>query len=145
MNWLAIATHRFSAAIPAVAWHSPCNTAVLCSALIPDDRAGSNLSNVAATKNREQFLAALITPTAEIAKGHGTVVYGLNDGRTASGTIKSDSEDEVVLVTLRGTTVAVDRSQIDQRSDVTSGMPAIDRVLPARQLRDIVEFLSSSE
>ena len=119
--------------------------AVLCPALIADDRAGSNLSKVAATKNREQFLAALITPTAEIAKGHGTVVYGLNDGRTVPGTIKSDSEDEVVLVTLRGTTVAVDRSQIDQRSDVTSGMPAIDRVLPARQLRDIVEFLSSSE
>jgi quinoprotein glucose dehydrogenase len=92
---------------------------------------GPDLTKIGGTLTREQILEALLEPNARIAPGYGTVSLTLRDGQ---------------VVVMAGTPPAerrVPKSEIAQRSNPVSAMPPMGLILKPREIRDIVEFLST--
>lgn len=107
---------------------------------------GPDLSHVSKEKNREYLLESIIAPNNKIAKGYETITVAMADGKLISGILKSETEKELELAT--GTnqevTIRIDKEEIDDRTEAKSGMPVdLAKVLSKRDLRDLVEFLSS--
>lgn len=106
--------------------------------------AGPDLSKVVErnpTKTREHLLESLVLPSAKIAAGFGTVTLTLSDGRTVGGTLLSEDKGVLVVQTPDGKKVTVQADEIERRSAPLSPMPAVDRTLTTREMRDLIEFL----
>ena len=107
--------------------------------------AGPDLSKVAERSkgDREFLLESLINPHAKLAKGFGTVTVVLEDGKVISGTVASESETTLVLRTSDGKTRDIQIAEIEQRVKPQSPMPPMGDVLTLRELRDVIEYLST--
>ncbi len=92
---------------------------------------------------RTYLLESLLTPSTKIAPGYGTVSFLLTDGTTVGGIIKSENDGLVSIVTPENKTLQLKATDIEQRSEPKSAMPAVDKVLTLRELRDLVEYLST--
>jgi putative heme-binding domain-containing protein len=92
---------------------------------------------------RAYLLESLLTPSARIAPGYGTVTFLLTDGTTVGGIVKSERDGLVEIVTPDNKTLQLKAADIEQRSEPKSAMPAVDKVLSLRELRDLVEYLST--
>jgi putative heme-binding domain-containing protein len=102
---------------------------------------GPNLRGVGGRLDRETILQELVAPNARLSPGYGTVVVTLKNGDRVAGAPKSETDAELVLQT-GDATRTIPKSQIAQRSNA-SPMPPMGGVLSHRQLRDVVEFLST--
>lgn len=108
--------------------------------------AGPDLSAVAHPErnvDRRYLLESMMLPNAKMAKGFGTVTLVLDTGKLVAGTIKDEDADSVTLVTPQNETMRIARDTIDDQSATTSAMPAMTRTLTLRELRDLVEYLST--
>ena len=105
--------------------------------------AGPNLSRISATAERQHLLASLILPNLQIAPGYGSVTLLLADGTSVSGQIKSERDGGIELLTPQGSTLQIKAAEVEERSNPTSAMPPMDKVLTLRDLRDVVEFLAT--
>lgn len=107
--------------------------------------AGPDLSKVAERSkgDRRFLLESLINPHAKLAKGYGTVTVVLEDGKVISGTVDSESETTLVLRTSEGRLREILVSEIEQRVKPKSPMPPVGDVLTLRELRDVIEYLST--
>jgi quinoprotein glucose dehydrogenase len=108
--------------------------------------AGPDLSKVATRypdKTREFFRESLLTPSAKIAPGFGTVTLNLIDGRVVGGTILAEDPKTVTLQTPDGKKLTIPVDEIERRSAATSPMPAVDRTLSPREIRDLIEYLTT--
>jgi quinoprotein glucose dehydrogenase len=114
-----------------------------------DDRGGSagpDLSKVASPErklDRRHLLESIVLPNAKIAKGFGTVSILLEDGRIVVGTIKAEDAVTLALLTPQNKTIRIDRDNVDEQSASTSAMPEMTKTLTLREIRDLVEFLST--
>jgi quinoprotein glucose dehydrogenase len=104
---------------------------------------GPDLTRIGATLTREQLLESLIDPSARVAPGFGIVTVTLEDGETVSGTLREETESHIVVQTADGESRRIDRSQIAERTNAPSAMPSMDRILSRREIRDVVEYLST--
>lgn len=105
---------------------------------------GPDLSFIAREKNREYLLEAITAPSKEIAKGFDSVVLLLKDGRITTGVLKAEDGKEVRLMTPEGTLVTVPKANVEEQVRGKSAMPEdLTKHLQRRELRDLVEFLSS--
>ncbi len=105
---------------------------------------GPNLTKIAATLTREQLLESLIEPNKRIAPGFGTVGITLRNGQRVDGTLRQETETEVVLMV--GDPPAerrVPKSEIAERTNPVSAMPPFGAILKPREIRDLVEALST--
>lgn len=105
---------------------------------------GPELTRIGAILTREQILDSLIEPNKRIAPGYGTVGITLKDGTRVDGTLREETDTEVVVLT--GTPAEpqrIPKSEIAERTDPVSAMPPLGLVLPPRDVRDLVEFLSA--
>ena len=107
--------------------------------------AGPDLSKVAERSkgDREFLLESLINPHAKLAKGYGTVTVVLEDGKVFTGTVASETEATLVLRNSEGKLRDIQVSDIEQRVKPQSPMPPVGDVLTLRELRDIIEYLST--
>ncbi|WP_422928886.1 PVC-type heme-binding CxxCH protein [Singulisphaera sp. PoT] len=105
--------------------------------------AGPDLTKVATRGDREFFLQSMVDPDAKIAPDFGTVLIALTDGRVVNGVLKSETKTELVIETAGGIKVNVPVDQIDERSAPRSAMPKMTTALSPREMRDLVEFLST--
>jgi len=108
--------------------------------------AGPDLSKVATRypeKTREFFLESLLNPGAKIAPGFGTVTLVLADGRTVTGVLAAEDKKALTLQTPDGKKEAIPVGDVERRSAPTSPMPAVDRALTPREVRDLVEYLAT--
>jgi quinoprotein glucose dehydrogenase len=105
--------------------------------------AGPDLSKVAARNDREYLLKSLIDPNAKIAPGFGNVTLVLTTGKTLVGALKSEDQAAVVIEVSEGQRVTVPTAQIDERSAPVSAMPSVAKTLTLREIRDVVEYLST--
>ncbi len=105
--------------------------------------AGPDLTEVAKRGDRVFLLESLIDPHAKIAKGFGTVSFVMADGQVLSGVIESESKDEVVIVTATREKRRLKPADIEERTPPKSAMPGVKDTLPLREIRDLVEFLST--
>lgn len=108
--------------------------------------AGPDLSAVAHPErnvDRRYLLESMILPNAKFAKGFGTVTLVLDTGKLVAGTIKDEDATSLTLVTPLNETIQIARNTIDEQSATTSAMPAMTKALTLREIRDLVEYLST--
>ncbi|HND54485.1 MAG TPA: glucose dehydrogenase, partial [Pirellulaceae bacterium] len=105
--------------------------------------AGPELSQVGGKNPRDHLLESLVTPDAKIAPGFGSVSLILNDGQIVAGVVKSEDAKQITLTQPDGKVRSVSLTEIDERSPPRSLMPPMDRALSLRELRDLVEYLST--
>lgn len=105
---------------------------------------GPALTDVGKRLERQAILESLVAPNAQIAKGFESVVCAMQDGQTHIGVLKSETDDQLQLMNVDGLIVSVPKAQIEERSRGISAMPdKVTQALTKRELRDLVEFLSS--
>jgi quinoprotein glucose dehydrogenase len=104
---------------------------------------GPELTRIGSTLTRPQIVESLLAPNARIAPGYGVVSITLKNGDKADGTLRSESDTEVVLLT--GTPPVerkIAKADIASRTDPVSAMPPLGLILKPREVRDLVEFLA---
>jgi len=105
---------------------------------------GPELTGISAKQPREYLLEAIVDPNRQIAKGFETVVLGLKNGQVLTGIVKAEDGKEVRLMTAEGKQLVVAKADIEERQAGKSPMPEdIMKQLTKRELRDLVEFLST--
>jgi quinoprotein glucose dehydrogenase len=102
---------------------------------------GPDLSSVGTTLTREQLLQALLEPNARIAPGFGTVSVKLKNGTQVDGTLRDETDTHVVL--MAATPQRIPKAEIAERTNPISAMPPMGLILKPREIRDLVEYLSS--
>jgi putative heme-binding domain-containing protein len=107
----------------------------------PGANVGPNLSGVASRLQREQLLEALVDPSARIAPGYGPVQLTLKNGKKLFGTLKDETATQVVVDANGDQRVA--KSDIATRVNGPSAMPPMGSLLTRREIRDVVEYLST--
>ncbi len=108
--------------------------------------AGPDLSKVAAKypeKTREHFVESLALPNAKIADGYAAVTFTLADGRVIAGVVLAEDKKQVTVQTPEGKKQVIATEDVDARTTPTSPMPPMDRTLSPREVRDLVEFLTT--
>ena len=93
--------------------------------------------------DRQHLLESIVTPNIKIAKGFGTVTLVLDTGQLVAGSIQEEDDTSLTLVTPTNETIRVARDTIDEQSAVTSAMPEMTKALTLREIRDLVEYLST--
>lgn len=104
---------------------------------------GPQLENIGNILTREQLLEALIEPGKRLAPGYGSVVLTLKDGQKVNGILEEENEDELVLRTNDAEPLEIPLSRIEKRENMPSAMPAMGKLISKRELRDLIEYLSS--
>jgi quinoprotein glucose dehydrogenase len=104
---------------------------------------GPPLANIANILTREQLLQALIEPSARLSPGYGTVTLTLSNDQTVTGILAKETETELTLTTSDAEPLVVPVGRIKKRENTPSSMPAMGALLSKREIRDMVEFLSS--
>jgi quinoprotein glucose dehydrogenase len=105
---------------------------------------GPNLTSIGSSLSREQLVEALLEPNARIAPGYGLVSVTLRNGQKVEGTLREETPAELVVAV--GTPPKLERiskKDVAKRSNPTSAMPPVGLILKPREVRDVVEFLSS--
>ncbi|MCP4940815.1 MAG: DUF1553 domain-containing protein [Planctomycetaceae bacterium] len=108
--------------------------------------AGPDLSKVARSQqelDRRHYLESIVLPNAKIAKGFGSVMIALDNGKVVTGKILSENEKKLTLVTPNNGTIRIDRDNIEDRAAKISAMPEMSKDLTLREIRDLVEYLST--
>lgn len=106
---------------------------------------GPNLSGIGGKLSRTALYEAILAPSAAISHSYETYTALLDDGRSLTGLLVSQSPQEVVLKGADGieATVAADTVEELVRQPV-SLMPAdLAAMLSAEQLVDLVAYLET--
>ena len=104
---------------------------------------GPNLMHIGSELTREQILQALIEPSARLAPGFGNVNLTLKDGQEVFGILAKETADALTLTTSDAEPLVIPVARIARRENIPSSMPAMSELLSKREIRDVVEFLSS--
>jgi len=106
-------------------------------------KVGPPLDNIANILSREQILESLIEPSARLAPGYGNTTVTLKDGQVISGILEEETKDELILRTSDAEPMEIAISRIEKRENGLSAMPAMGKLITKRELRDLIEYLSS--
>lgn len=104
---------------------------------------GPDLSKVGERLKRDKLVESLVDPGAVIAENFGSSGISLKDGSSYFGRIASETKERLNFVGLDGRKMEILRSDIDSITPPISAMPPLGAALPARELRDLVAYLSS--
>jgi quinoprotein glucose dehydrogenase len=105
--------------------------------------AGPDLSLIGKDKAPEYLLESVIHPNAHIAQGFDVVTVTLKNGSTETGSVTSETGEQIVLKRADGSSANIAKAEVAQRVTAPSSMPEIyGQVLTRSQLRDMVAFLS---
>ena len=94
-------------------------------------------------KTRDYILESLVLPSAKIAEGYASVTLSLIDGRTVAGVVQKDDGKTVTLLSPDGKVQMIPTEDIEKRTKPESAMPSVEKVLTPREMRDLIEFLST--
>ena len=67
----------------------------------------------------------------------------MQDGRVITASILDENDTELSLKDTEGKTFKIAKADVKKRSQPTSPMPPMGEVIKARELRDLIEYLSS--
>jgi len=104
---------------------------------------GPDLSHVASRLPRMKLLQSIVVPQADIAVGYATISVTTKDGDTQTGTLQSETPADVTLKDPEGLLLRIKTSDIDSRTAPSTAMPPMGEVLKTREIRDVVEYLST--
>ncbi|MCU0705587.1 MAG: HEAT repeat domain-containing protein [Fimbriiglobus sp.] len=92
-------------------------------------------------KTRDHLLESLVKPNAKIAPGYASITITKLDGSTVAGTLMTEANGDVEVKTPEGKLVTVKAADIDTKTAPVSAMPAVDKALTHREMRDLIEYL----
>jgi quinoprotein glucose dehydrogenase len=105
---------------------------------------GPPLDGIALKHPREYLLESIVNPNAQIAPGFESVVVKTKDNKYKTGVVKKDDAKELVLLNAENEQITIQKADIKGRERGPSAMPeGLHKVLPKRELRDLVEWLAS--
>ncbi len=105
---------------------------------------GPDLTGVSSRHERSYLLESIVNPNAQIAPGFESASVHLKAGHNYMGVVKSDTDAELVIDAGDGAIVHIDKKEIETRTKALSPMPQdISKTLSKRDVRDLVEFLST--
>jgi quinoprotein glucose dehydrogenase len=109
-------------------------------------QAGPDLTDIGSRHDRRYLLESIVAPNRQVAQGFETRILATADGRTVTGIVKSDTGGVLELITPEAQTVRVKKEDIEAEKRGSSAMPEdLIKFLSRRELRDLVEFLSSAK
>jgi len=106
-------------------------------------KVGPSMDGIGSRLTREQILEALIAPSKRIAPGYGSVVLTLTNEQEVTGLLEEENEEALILRTTDAEPLEVAHSRIQTRRNLPSGMPAMGKMISKRELRDLIEYLST--
>ena len=107
-------------------------------------QAGPVLDGIASRVDRQYLLESLVAPSAHIAKGYASVTLLLVDGRSVTGSIIQESEDQLVLGLPNGKRTEISTAEVEERVETKlSAMPEMTNVLTMFEIRDLVAYLAT--
>jgi putative heme-binding domain-containing protein len=104
---------------------------------------GPNLAGVGTRLTRQQLLESLIDPSARLAPGYGQVSVTLKNGQKIAGTLREESPAAIAIQDPAGQLQRIQVADIATRTNGVSAMPPMKLLLTPREIRDVVEFLST--
>jgi putative heme-binding domain-containing protein len=123
------------------------HTAAMCSKCHALENAGQqigpSLAGVATRLTRAGLLESMLDPQAKVAPGYGIQILELNDGTTVTGTQMSESNEAIVIKSPDGKLTTHPKATVKTAGKPIGVMPPMKALLTTREMRDLVEFLSS--
>ncbi|TWT67209.1 PVC-type heme-binding CxxCH protein [Allorhodopirellula solitaria] len=105
---------------------------------------GPELTHVASQRDADYLLRAIVSPSADIDPKYKSSAFVLDSGTVLSGVVQSEADDKIVIADAAGKLITIDPEEIEvQVEQKVSLMPAMDEVLSASQVRDVVAYLRS--
>lgn len=103
--------------------------------------AGPRLNGIAEKLSREELLEALVAPSNKIADGYGVVNLKLKDGKSVSGIVVKENENDIILKIGNEPEKVISKEKITERSNALSSMPDMKSLLTKKEIRDLISFL----
>ena len=94
-------------------------------------------------ETRRYLLESILEPNAKLAEGYEQAVIVLDSGLLVSGRVIDETDERLTVESGDGVTTTIDKTKIEERRHGVSPMPALEKVLTHREIRDLVEFLAS--
>ncbi|MGN6134419.1 MAG: PVC-type heme-binding CxxCH protein, partial [Aureliella sp.] len=105
---------------------------------------GPVLTEIGQTKDSRYLLEAIVNPDAKIAENFETAVILTDEDEVLTGIVKSETAENVRLITAEGKIIDIPTDAIVVRKKGKSSMPSdLIKHMSRRQLRDLVAYLSS--
>jgi len=104
---------------------------------------GPNLKSVGLSQDRTFLLESLVDPQKVITEGYGTISLTLKNGKSLGGQFRQEKDGVVEIRDLEGASQKVKAADIQERTDVISTMPPVSLILQKREIRDVIEYLST--
>lgn len=107
---------------------------------------GSNVGpplSAVGKKGREYLLQSLVDPQASIAPGYGMMTLTKKDGSSLAGALVEEKDRTLILQQPDGSKASVPVADIATKTPPVSAMPPMGEILKPRELRDLLEYLSS--
>jgi len=115
--------------------------------LVGEDAAkgvGPDLTGIGSRLTRDQLVEAIVDPNARISPGYEGVLLVLEDDELIAGRIVEETEEYLVVLPSDGKAVEVETAAVLERRPDLSSMPeGLGQLLTRRQMRDLVEYLST--
>lgn len=105
--------------------------------------AGPELTQVASRNDRAYILESILSPNAKIAEGFQMAMITTKKGDLVAGMVKAETPDELTLQIPGTEPIKLAKADIAKRETAPSGMPPVGEFLSKREIRDIVEYVSS--
>ncbi len=124
------------------------NTAVYCQRCHKLDgqggEVGPQLNGIGAKQPRDYLLESIVYPNAKIAEGYQSVILNTVDGKSLAGVLRKKDATGYTIVTADNKVITVPKDDVESEKPDKSAMPDdLHKKLTKRELRDIVEFLTS--
>jgi putative heme-binding domain-containing protein len=127
-------------------YESPGSSSVICHRIgeVGADF-GPGLGAIGAKLPKEALFEAILNPNAGISMGFETSEVKMRGGAEALGIVRSETEDELILVLPGGALQRLAKTEIKgMRKLQTSMMPSgINQALSQKDLIDLVEYLTA--
>ena len=107
---------------------------------------GPELTRIGETRTERDLLESILFPSLSFVRSYEPVLIITTDGRTISGTIRDENDDEYVIEVNADQQVSVRRDEVAEiEPSLVSVMPAgLDRQLSTQELADLVAFLKNA-
>ncbi len=105
---------------------------------------GPDLRNIATKRDRDYLLRSIVAPSADIDPQYQSHSVLMTSGRIVQGILKSETPSELVIIDSRREEIHLDQSEVeDVLKNSVSIMPDMTETLTPREVRDLLEFLTT--
>ncbi|MDX2248179.1 MAG: HEAT repeat domain-containing protein [Bacteroidia bacterium] len=104
---------------------------------------GPHLASVGNRLTREQLLESLLAPDTQLAAGYGIVILSMKDGSTRNGILLEETVSTLTIKTADPAPLKIAKTEILKRENAPSSMPQMGNILTRREIRDLVEYLTT--